>query len=347
MADNLMTKAWELDFAAHRWDADGSGANDPDKLARFTSSNVKFIALAIARASLRNGACWASQKTLGETTGVSKQTVGRAIAELESAGWLKRIGRMREDGGKSTDKLWLTLPELVLSAETVPPRPHRFFSATTDIVDHDETPGTQMRGEAAAPASAPPIKESGQEGELEGERKKASSPAGADAQATEDLHKAVELIWAKASKIGRQRSSKEDIASGLRAALGRGHAMETVLRGLGAYFASEDATKDDGAFQRGPHVMLAKDRFLGFLDEPPARPPADAPTAGVGSSEEPGPLLQRTWMKLFQQGMAWTPDRGPQPGRHGCRVADEIQREFGVEPYRPPNGGPEDAGAFD
>lgn len=354
MADNLMTKVWALDFQTHRWQLPGPAGNGAPEgdLQAFTSPNVKFVALAIARASLANGACWAAQRTLATITGLSKQTVGRAVNELESAGWLKRINRHREDGGKSTDKLWLTLPEVVLAAEVVPPRPQRFFGGDVSDVDHDGPPPITVEREPLPPAGAPPIRESTQERESEGIRKKVSSVPAVGGDPTPDFESAVGLIWAKASKTGRERSSKADIEQGLRAAVGRGHSMERILRGLGAYFASHDATKDGGAFQRGAHVMLAKDRWASFLDDAQARaeageatPAAAAAEADMGTVDAPTAKRQRLWMELFIQGMAWDPDRGPQPGRLGCRVSDAIQREFGVEPYAPPAAA--DEAAFD
>lgn len=132
----LMTKVWALDFAAHRWPGDASAE------AAFTTPNVKYVALAVARACLFNGACWKSQATIAAETGLSKKTVSRCIDELEAAGWLKRVGRSRFDGGRSSDRIWLTLPAVVLDAETVPSRPHRFLAGGDTDDGHDVDPWT-------------------------------------------------------------------------------------------------------------------------------------------------------------------------------------------------------------
>lgn len=350
MAENLMTKVWALDFLAHRWTVPVEGGGEEERA--FTSPNVKYVTLAVARHSLHSGSCFASQKTLSSDTGVSKQTVARVIAELESAGWVRRIVRSREDGGKSTDRLWLTLPEVVLAAEVVPPRPQRFFPGAVSESDHDVDPPTTVVGHPAPPRGGAPLTESGQEGEVEGEGKKASSPGEAGPAPAVDFKAAVDLIWQRASKMGRQRSSKADIEKALRAAVGRGNAIDRVLKGLGAYFASADATKDDGAFQRGAHVVLTNDRWASFLDDEQARadagetvtPAAAAVQADLGTTDAPSPKRQRLWMELWKQGMPWDPERGPQPGRLGCRVADDLQREFGAEPYKA--GDDDDDAAF-
>lgn len=45
---------------------------------------------------------------------------------------------------------------------------------------------------------------------------------------------------------------------------------------------------------------------------------------------------QRRWMAEFVEGQfQWNPERGPEPGKPGCRISPEIQREFGVEPAKP------------
>lgn len=59
-------------------------------------------------------------------------------------------------------------------------------------------------------------------------------------------------------------------------------------------------------------------------------------------SAAPDPMLlpeawrQRKWMEEFVEGtFRWNPQRGPEPGQPGCRVAPDVQREFNVEPAGP------------
>lgn len=349
MAENLMTKAWALDFMAHRWEG-------PDgQEEKFSTSNVKFVALAIARASLMNGACWASQATLSEVTGLSTKTVHRCVQEMVQCGWMRLVERRRADGGRSTNKMWLTLPAVTLNQDTLPAKPQRFLPGEhADEVDSEGVPLDTVALQVPPSGLTPSDSESGAylKGDSKGKEGRDSGRAKEDGTQGPDLDSAVGLIWQRASEQGRRRSSRADIRKALDAALKRGHPIERILKGLGAYFASPDATKDDGAYQRGAHVMLANDRWESFLDDAQARqerqdasPAAQEAREVTGTLEEPSEAMQRMWMELYGQGMPWNPERGPAPGRLGCRVAPALQREFGVEPYGAPPA--DDAGAFD
>lgn len=336
--DTLSVKVWKLDFSEFK-----------------SPAAARVVALAIARRSRESGLCWAKQTTLADDCSISAKTVHRVLCELEEhqPPWVKRVERRRKDGSRTSDYIWLTLPEVVLEADTVTDN----WRSQVDAVEgeKDGQADTTTGHEGKLDGSRSPlgtVRESEQKDSLKDSEKKGSMPAGADSNGHDDVKAAVDLIWKRASDQGRKRSSKADIEVALRAALGRGHSMERILRGMRGYFESPDATKDDGAYQSGPHVKLAKDRWESFLDDDQARrairedtPEADAARAVTGTLERPSPALQRTWMELFVQGGAWNPDRGPQPGRLGCRVDDALQREFGVEPYAPPAS--TDDAAFD
>lgn len=348
--DTLTVQVWKLDFSD------------------FKSPAAKLVALALARRSRESGASWARQGTLAHDCGVSKQTVYRCLDELEAVGWLKRVARFRGDGARSSDIIWLTLPETTLSATTVDRKDLKRMREDGDLPDGEDGsmmeigPDTVEGAPRPARGSPPSTESTLKESLKDSDKKEESAPDGALSQA--DIDAAVGLIWQRASKVGRTRSSKADIAKALRAALARGHAMERVLKGLGAYFASPDATKDDGAFQKGAHVMLANDRWESFLDDDQARrdagevlsPQAQAIADDLGTMEEPTRKRQEVWMQLFAKGMPWDRDRGPEPGRMGCRVDPDIQMAHGCEPYfpdaAPPVASPPpvddaDAAAFD
>lgn len=333
--DTLTVQVWKLDFS------------------EFKSPAAKLVALALARFGHYTGQVLVKQARIGEICGISKQTVGRCLDELEERHWINREPRRRRDGSMGADIIWLTLPAVTLDGTTVDPKEAARLDAmdletgTTVVqpvttVDAHQLPGSAAPGARVTTQNESPNIEKGM-----------NSPAGAD-PLPPDVATAVDLIWQRASKVGRGRSSKADIETALRAALARGHAMERILRGLGGYFASDDATKDDGAYQRGAHVMLAKDRWASFLDDVEARtaagedvdPAAAAVTEDLGTLEQPTPKRQRVWMDLFSKGMPWPADRGPQPGRAGCRVDPALQLEFGVEPWTPPPPSGDDA-AFD
>jgi hypothetical protein len=330
--DTLTVQVWKLDFS------------------EFKSPAAKLVALAIARRSRESGSCWARQATLADDCGVSKQTIARCIEELGAAGWVAKVERRRDDGSRSSDKIWLTLPEIVLSATTVDRNEYR---RELREADHDGS-ANHHDGDAAPSGSGEgPSTVTTQKDSLKESKEKGSVPEGGDAP---DFALAVDMIWQRASKIGRQRSSKADIDKALRAAVARGHGIDRILQGMGAYFGSEDATKDDGAFQRGAHVVLANDRWESFLDDAQAMagrgevmsPEVAKALGDLGTMEAPTPARQRVWMDLFSKGMPWDHARGPEPGRLGCRVSAALQLEFGFQPaalaQMPPTG---DDAAFD
>lgn len=171
-------------------------------------------------------------------------------------------------------------------------------------------------------------KESTQEGEPEGKEK---NHAGEDADsASEEIDTAVDLIWQKVSAASRKRSTKGDLRAKLKAALKRGHSMERLLKGVAAYVGSQEGSKEEGAYQRGAHRIFENDFFESFLEDDGARASRGQEAASqelaeeVGSLEEPSASLQALWMDLYSKGMPWPTQRGPQPGRLGCRVSDEI-----------------------
>lgn len=318
--DTLTVQVWKLGDAGFFGD--------------FKSPAAMLVALYIARSSRANGSCWAKQSTIGDAIGVSKNTVGRCIDELVERGLLTRINRRRKDGSRTSDLLWLTLPEIVLESTTVDLNAHK--RQANEDAGFEYTVDSQEP--TSAPCKDPPCDQPDPTvGSLKGvneivkgnQEKRAREILISD----EDLEKAVEAIRARASEKGRDRSPRSDLRKALKAAIARGHSIETVMRGLGGYFATDDATKDDGAFQRGAHVMLANDRFLDFLPSASDAPADVRAREEVGTSEAPTRRLQELWMSLFTQGMPWNPDRGPQPGRLGCRIDDDLQRKFGVEPF--------------
>lgn len=316
MAENLLTKVWALDFP---------------------SPALKLIALAVARSSLRNGACWAKQVTIAQSTGYSRKTVQRGLQDLEDLGWLKRIQRHRDDGGRTSDRIWLTLPQVVLEAETVEQNPDKWLpGGVSESGDIDDPPSdTMSRGASqgdVAPRSQSPRKKSDTEVE-------SSEVRGADAQFSIDG--LVEMIWARCGEMGRKRSTKPKVKAALIATLNRRpkdqpleDRLRLVLSGIDGYLKSPDARKDDGAFEHGAHRTLIGDFWESHATAPRADDPAIDPE--IGTLEHPGPALQRRWAEMARDGLPWTVEtRGPRPGMHGCRISDEIQVEFGFTPWAP------------
>lgn len=290
----------------------------------FKSAACLPIALAIARRSYESGMCWAKHTTIGDMCGVSKQTVARCLQELEDKGLLARVEHFRDDGSRSSDTMWLTLPEVTWERTSVDHSEleRRRAGAGKKRTTTKTPPTTVMRGTGHGEGDAPPI-ESSQNGNSNGlkgnqdaqerEGEEEDSPAG------EDIPAAVDMIWKAGSDTARQRSSRGDIETGLRAALKRGHGLESIMRGYGAYLQTPDAVKDGGAFQRGAHVILAKDRWQGFLEEAPHTPPVGGSAAQAPAQVDDNAL----WLvrvQLYVQTGRWPVDAGPPPDTEGTLV---------------------------
>lgn len=140
----------------------------------------------------------------------------------------------------------------------------------------------------------------------------------------------VHAIWIITPQKGRERSSQADLERALRAAVKRGHAPKTVEAGVRAYYASDQATKDGGAYAKGVHRIVENDRWQAFI-QTTAPVGTNSPKPDANAVDE---TIQRAWMQDFREAPhQWKRhERGPKPGEPGCRVRPEIQREFGATP---------------
>lgn len=324
----------------------------------FPSPTHKFVALCLARMSIRGGLCWAKQKTIAADTQFHVKTVGKVLAELEDMGWIKRQGFLKRNGQRGADHIWLTLPEVVLEADE---------AGDDSPFGSDEENGggsPPLRpGSAALPTRKPTTphegvdvrsKSQGTLGESEGEDgRETPELSEADSQAI-DLDAAVAVIWAGVGERGRKRSAKAKVKKALSAALARrprgvslDDHLKRILQGVRAYLADPDTRKDGGKFEHGAHRTLENDVWETFLGDSAGRiaagerQPADP---DLGSADAPGPQLQRYWMDTERQGLPWHAERGPRPGMPGCRVDPALQREFGFTPWEGPAD--DDASAF-
>lgn len=130
------------------------------------------------------------------------------------------------------------------------------------------------------------------------------------------ISEVVDEIWTISPPRARQRSSRADIERALRAAVARGGTETRIVAALRAYYASEDATKDDGRFAKGAHVVLRADRWEAFEDAPSAMPL-------VRPDEDPWPRRMLHWRKA----QYWNSEWGPKPGKPGCLVPAHLLQE--------------------
>ena len=333
--DRHIAKVWELEFP---------------------SPTLKFVALCVARLSVRSGLCWAKQKTIAADTGFAVKTVNRALADLEELGWISRAPFRKQDGGRGADRIWLTLPEVTLSPD-VPDFRNPFgadhdgdsVSPPSDSVSPKREPSVgRVRSQSPSKSGNP----SGEEGE---DARDAHDLSEALAEGI-DVDAAVEVIWTGVGDNGRRRSSKAKVKKALSAALSKRRRgsepaeerLRRILMGVRAYLSHPDTRKEGGKFEHGAHRTLQDDVWESYLDDGGARSARGdgaAPDPALGNAEEPGPALQRFWMERDREGLPWHPERGPRPGMPGCRVDGALQREFGYTPWAPPEDD-DDAAAF-
>lgn len=64
-----------------------------------------LVLCAVALHGDADGWCWPSQSLIADIAGISRQMVGRYLAQLEVEGYIKRRPRVREDGGRTSDEI--------------------------------------------------------------------------------------------------------------------------------------------------------------------------------------------------------------------------------------------------
>lgn len=66
-------------------------------------SNSILVYLYLERHGARKKQCFHSTKTIADNLNISQRTVSRSINELEAEGYILRINRYRQNGGKSSN----------------------------------------------------------------------------------------------------------------------------------------------------------------------------------------------------------------------------------------------------
>ncbi len=152
------------------------------------------------------------------------------------------------------------------------------------------------------------------------------APKGAPTSNPIKLRKAdVEAVWSITPRESRERSSRADVEKCLIAAARRGHDPAEILRGLAGYFASEQATKDGGAFVKGVHRMIERDRWQVFAEASP-------PLLAAAEASKPSDVWVRR-IHAYRQNAYWNRlDWGPPPGKPGCTIPDEVLMTAGYLP---------------
>ncbi|MEG1028579.1 MAG: helix-turn-helix domain-containing protein [Brevundimonas sp.] len=303
----------------------------------FRSEQIKtsthlVVMLAIARrCGDENGVCFAKQATLAKDTRLHEKSVARTLAELEGASppLIKRVKQpVQTDGRRIPDHIQICLKSVMLpeigAAETgnaarkpgnagLPTTPHTTpHPPRTGLHKKKPSEETLEEREARETRELSQMKEQGV-----------------------DVNMAVEMIWRAVGERGRKRSTKPKVKNALVASLRRKRKdesleerMKRILLGIRGYLASDDATKQDGAFEHGAHRTIEGDAWESYVDDGAATMRTIVPQL-EGQASGPSEEVQRYWMENDRQGLPWHADRGPRPGMPGCQVSPDILAEFG------------------
>lgn len=107
------------------------------------SATVKSVLLAVANYADEEGVCWPSHRQLCEDTELSRNSVIRALEQLENLGLLHREGRYRDDGSRTSDLITLDLGASASVASprptVAPPRPTKLRSTVGHPPSHGAT----------------------------------------------------------------------------------------------------------------------------------------------------------------------------------------------------------------
>ena len=317
----------------------------------------RCLMVCLAKYSISTGYAWCSVATLARECCTTPRTIHNWLNELIELGYVVRKARRRKDGGKTSSRYFLQLPAFAADPMVPPDRADRdgvireVEAMHDDGMEHgdgDTCPADPVAdgGEPKGGRASDPVSDEGKES-LESESEKDSSDRGSDTppelelgestDSPDPVDEALEQIWDHVKgKPAAKRSSKAEV----RAALARIHKagkirLESVVWAWNQYMATQDARKDDGMFVPGPHRWLGKERYYGFLEdqEDEGAKAARSGSRDMGTLEAPSPLAQEIWMMGYARDRSWKEAYGPVPGLQGCRVAPEIQRKHGVEPY--------------
>ena len=222
------------------------------KAQKAPSMIAKAVLICLADYADADGVAWPAIPNLAKEVQVSDRTVQRALTALAEAGLLEIERRTRKDGGWTSNGYRLALQqaaEAVTPGDRVSPAPRHVVTTLVTLQSPANDPQENL-----LPSD---------EGKRRARSKTKPSPS---------LSPEAAAIWAAAPKIARQRSSQDEVAVALLAAVGRGHDPARVLAGLKAAYAS---TVFEGQHAKGVHRLIEHDRWANFLDDPaPAAAPA-------------------------------------------------------------------------
>lgn len=133
-----------------------------------------------------------------------------------------------------------------------------------------------------------------------------------------------DLIWEDSPRVARGRSGKAAVVKALKAAVSRRKDPAAIRAALRTYYASHDATKNDGQYAKGVHRMIEEDRWEAHYQ-------GSADIHEIDSDLMPSLKRQRRWMEEWTHHPSWWKygPRGDAPDGPHCRISDAVMAEFG------------------
>jgi len=238
---------------------------------------AKAVLICLADYADAEGVAWPAIPNLAKEVQVSDRTVQRALKALAKDGLLTIEQRTRKDGGWTSNGYRLSLAEAAAMAapgDNVSPAPRQVVTTLVTL---------------QSPANDPQVNNLPSD---EGKKRARSKT-----KPSLSLSPEAAAIWSAAPRLARQRSSQDEVAVALLAAVGRGHDPARVLAGVKAAYAS---SVFEGQHAKGVHRLIEHDRWASFLDEPQA---AEAVAVFDGPAElresvvaEQGEPFARAWI---------------------------------------------------
>jgi len=274
----------------------------------------RLVCMALAHYhNRRTGRCFPSQPTIAGRMNVSERSVREAINYLAEKGLIEVIkGGGASVGGRRSDAYRLLFADAYAKAQPQIAEALAVvdFPAMTAGIQKPDIPAN--RADFPAPTAGEPLLTSSKKNPPKSPKGKPDLSGNGDA-----VRDAAMQIKAGAPGLARTRSTVDEIATALGAAIKRGGAADQITVALRAYYAG-DAAREDGRYAKAPHRMIEQDRWREWIpDDPPpgsiapkAPPPPDAIAMALH--------LERVWKQQY----------GPQPVHPGCLAPPEILARF-------------------
>ncbi len=324
---------------------------------RVGNSSQKLVLILVANYADEEHTAWPAQTTLAEQACMDVSTVGRALTALEDDGHIKRERRHRDDGQRTSDRIYLTF----MGAEPPPPPNNLPGSGEGGLPNNlrgegnvgvtnlqgmvrEESITLEARDTLSRPAGQPVADSS------KGERRVPTKPTG-------KLLALANKILDAAPPTARARSANDPakVWYALQEVVAGGDSAETCTAAMVGYYQTPDCQKQGGRWAAAPHTMIKDGRWRNWIgrraphavDLEPAvaaeaalvtwegysyAAPAGAYVGeGPGTYENPGIRRQVQWAEGWNELGSWSVAKmGPPPTDLGCRLWPSVYKHFNI-----------------